>query len=313
MKLQPPEDAANAPADYIERTNAALDYIVRNLDSELSLDTVARIACFSPFHFHRVFRALLGETLSQFVKRQRLERALYLMSHTPGRSLTEIALECGFSSSSDFSRSFKSRYGSAPSAFSLESFRDAQRKKLEDGMESHENGIKLRRLPEGENPDGFQVTMRELPARSVAYIRSLNPYQSSTVVDSCTRLVQWAEQRGLADGAWLGYMWEDPEIVALADCRYDAAVVVDTKTFDFRPEGEVGRLEFPPMLVADVAIAGDIQLEQRAIDWLFGTWLPRSGYVPDDQPVFEAWKGRPFAHGFEYFELSCQLPVKRAL
>ncbi len=73
-------------ADYIERTNAALDFIVRNLDGELKLEDVAQAACFSPFHFHRVFRSLLGETLNQFVKRQRLERALYLMSHAPVRS-----------------------------------------------------------------------------------------------------------------------------------------------------------------------------------------------------------------------------------
>ena len=76
------------------------------------------------------------------------------------------------------------------------------------------------------------------------------------------RLVDWAEQRGLADGAWLGYMWEDPEIVALEDCRYDVAVVVDDSRFDFQPEGEIGRFEFPSMLVADVAIRGDIQLVQ---------------------------------------------------
>ena len=57
--------------DYVERTNRAIDYIVRNLDGALRLEDVARVACFSPFHFHRVFHALLGETLNQFVKRQR--------------------------------------------------------------------------------------------------------------------------------------------------------------------------------------------------------------------------------------------------
>ena len=94
--------------------------------------------------------------------------------------------------------------------------------------------------------------------------------------------------------------------------RYDVAVVVDASRFDFQPAGEIGRFEFPSMQVADVAISGDIQLVQRAIDWLFGTWLPRSGFVPDDQPAFEAWNGRPFAHGYEHFETSSQLPVKPA-
>ena len=99
-----------------------------------------------------------------------------------------------------------------------------------------------------------------------------------------------------------------PEIVALEDCRYDVALVVD----DVEPAGEIGRFEFPPMRVAEVVLSGDIELEQRAIDWLFKTWLPQSGFVPDDQPAFEAWIGRPFAHGFEHFEIACQLPVKPA-
>ena len=105
-------------------------------------------------------------------------------------------------------------------------------------------------------------------------------------------------------------MWEDPEIAAMESCRYDVAVVVDERHVQWQPEGEIGRVEFPQMLVAEVAVRGDIYLEQRAIEWLYSTWLPRSGYVPDDYPAFESWHGRPFAHGYEYFELNCQLPVK---
>ena len=71
------------PIDYVERVNRAIDHIVRNLAGPLRLEEVSEAAGFSPFHFHRVFKSLLGETLNQFVKRLRLERALYLMSHAP--------------------------------------------------------------------------------------------------------------------------------------------------------------------------------------------------------------------------------------
>lgn len=292
--------------DYVERVNRAIDYIVGNLDGALRLEDVARAAHFSPFHFHRVFRSLMGETLNQFVKRQRLERALYLMSHAPGRSLTEVALSCGFGSSSDFSRSFKQRFGLPPSQFDLDSFRSSRRDELEAAMRSQGGGPRFERLPVGANPDGFKVTLRDLPARTVAYIRVLDPYHAEKVPNACERLLAWSEERGLADGQWLGYMWEDPEIVALEDCRYDVAVEVP----DVQPEGEVGRLHFAPMRVAELELSGDIELELRALDWLFETWLPRSGYEPDDQPCFEAWRGRPFAHGMQHFELNVQLPVK---
>jgi AraC family transcriptional regulator len=294
--------------DYVERVNRAIDHIVRNLAQPLRLEEVSSAACFSPFHFHRIFKALLGETLNQFVKRQRLERALQLMSHAPQRSLTDVALDCGFSSSSDFSRTFKQRYGLPPSKFDLESFRSARRDEFESVLSRQDGSPRLATLPAGQNPDGFEVKLRDLPARTVAYIRVLAPYREGVAQAACERLLAWAIERGLADGQWLGYMWEEPEIVDLADCRYDVALVVD----DVEPAGEIGRFGFPPMRVAEVVLSGDIALEARAIDWIYKTWLPHSGYVPDDQPAFEAWIGRPFAYGNKHFEIACQLPVKPA-
>ena len=85
--------------DYVQRVNRTIDHVLQNLDQPLRLEDVARVACFSPFHFHRVFRALLGETLAQFVKRLRLERALALLSHGKDASLTGIALRCGLENS----------------------------------------------------------------------------------------------------------------------------------------------------------------------------------------------------------------------
>lgn len=294
-------------ADYVARVNRAIDHIVSDLARPLRLDDVAAAAGFSPFHFHRVFKALLGETLQQFVKRQRLERALRIMSHAPKRALTDVALDCGFSSSSDFSRSFRQHYGSPPSAFDLETFRHNRRDAFERVFSMPDGSPRFTALPPGENPDGFAVRMRDLPARTVAYIRVLDSFREGAAQAACERLLAWAVERGLADGQWLGYMWDEPEIVALAHCRYDVALVVD----DVEPAGEIGRYAFPPMRVAEVVIRGDLALEVRAIDWLYTTWLPRSGYVPDDQPAFEAWIGRPFAHGDAYFEIACQLPVKR--
>jgi AraC family transcriptional regulator len=122
--------------DYVERVNRAIDHVISNLAHPLRLEEVSKAADFSPFHFHRVFKAFLGETLNQFVKRQRLERALFLMSHAPRQSLTDVALDCGFSSSSDFSRSFKQHYGLPPSAFNIETFRNFRQQEFERVLSS---------------------------------------------------------------------------------------------------------------------------------------------------------------------------------
>ena len=189
----------------------------------------------------------------------------------------------------------------------MQTFRDSRR----DRFNAHnaEGGVHLQRLPQGENPDGFQVVFRDLPPRTVAYIRVIDPFRPDAVTGAFDRLLAWADARGLADGQWLGYMWEDPEVVAIEDCRYDAAVVVDDGR-TFQPSDEIGRFDFPAMRVAEIEICGDIHLEQRALDWLYGTWLPESGLEPAFQPCFEAWKGRPFAHGTEHFELSVHLAIE---
>jgi len=286
-----------AKVDYVARIDRAIDYIVQNLTEPLDLEQIAGIAHFSPFHFHRVFKALVGETLAAFVKRVRLQRAIQLMSHRPDSTLTEIALACGFGSSSDFSRSFKQHYGLPPRAFDVAAFRDANRDALTPGRA---------RLPAGENPDGFVVSFRDFPTRYVAYIRVRDSYTPGSVQACAQRLREWAERRGYAQGQWLGYMWDDPEVVAMAKCRYDIGVQVPQR---IHPDGEVGCVELSPMRVVQVQVRGGVELELRAIDWIYKTWLPSSGYVPDDQPLFEAFHGLPFAHGDEYFELDAQFPV----
>ncbi len=292
---------------YVERVNLAIDHVVRHLEEPLRLEDVARAARLSPFHFHRVFQAMVGVTLAEFVKRLRLEKALSLMSQTPRSSLTTIALSCGFSASSDFSRCFKQRFGVPPSAFDISAWREAHRAELEATVAASVQRLHIGRLPAGGNPDGFRVKIRDLPARTVAYIRVHNPYAGDGVVKAIQRLMAWAERHSLADGQWLGYQWDNPEITSLEDCLYYVAVEAQR----FEAKGEIGRFQFPPMTVAQVEIRGGIELELRALQWLYGSWLPKSGYVPDDHPGFEAWIGRPFAHGMEYFELHAQIPVRR--
>ena len=309
-----PHAPESPPPDYAARVNRAVDHVLLHLDEPLRLEDVAAVAGISRFHFHRIFRALMGETLQRFVRRVRLERALSMMSRTPRPRLTAVALACGFSSSSDFTRSFKQRYGVAPSAFDVRAWRDARREDVRLAVESMRFSVESPAryhidppLGRGENPDGFEVRFRDLPPRRVAYLRVLDPFQGTGVFDACKRLVAWAEARGLADGQWLGYMWDDPEVVALEDCRYDVGVVIGPTD----PTDGVSVLDFPALRVAEVRIRGDLALETRALDWLFETWLPASGCLPDDQPGFEAWSGRPFAHGLEHFELSLHLPVLR--
>jgi len=265
---------------------------------------------------------MVGESLNEFIKRVRLERSVSLLtqsvrSTSNRKTLTEIAFACGFTSSSDFSRCFKQRYAISPGQFDVESFRDKQRDTWHSAIEAPDRRYLLSALEPGENPDDFQVILKQLPRRTVAYLRVADSFRPNVVSDAASNMTQWAKANGLSDGQWLGYMWDDPEIVAHQLCRYDVALEVSDDLqlpYDITGDhaelaGQIGRYEFPAMLVAELEVRGAIDLEMRALDWLFGTWLPTSKYAPVNLPSFEAWLGLPFEHGLEHFELKIQIPV----
>ena len=103
---------------YSRRVNRGIDYIKDHLTEPLPIAELARLAHFSPFHFHRIFRSIVGEPLHAFIRRLRLEKAVFQMLHGPKAMLAVVALRSGFVSSSDFSRAFKQIYGFSPRGFS---------------------------------------------------------------------------------------------------------------------------------------------------------------------------------------------------
>ncbi|HEY9765547.1 MAG TPA: AraC family transcriptional regulator [Chroococcales cyanobacterium] len=112
-------------ADHKERLNKVLAYIQENLDGPLSLETLSRVACFSPFHFHRVFAANIGEPLNAYIRRLRLEKAAFDLCHSE-ETITQIALSVGYETAAAFTKAFKQYFGKNPSEFkkNLPSFQE---------------------------------------------------------------------------------------------------------------------------------------------------------------------------------------------
>ena len=94
-----------------------MDHIERHLDQPLDLETLAAVAHFSAFHFHRLFRAWTGETLGDHLRRRRVEKGALRLLTQPGSGVLEVALAVGFGSGEAFARAFKSRFGVTPSAW----------------------------------------------------------------------------------------------------------------------------------------------------------------------------------------------------
>lgn len=91
------------------------EYITLNLGDRLVLSDLARVAGFSPFHFHREFRRVEKITPREFIETERLKLACKFLEC--GRSVTSAAVDSGFSTSPQFNRTFKKRFGLAPVAW----------------------------------------------------------------------------------------------------------------------------------------------------------------------------------------------------
>jgi len=102
---------------YNERIHQVVDYISEHLSDELTLEDLASVACFSSFHFHRIFTFTTGETPHDFIERLRLEKAANKLCTMPNKSVSDIAAECGYNSISSFSRAFKKYHKISPVGF----------------------------------------------------------------------------------------------------------------------------------------------------------------------------------------------------
>lgn len=98
-------------AEYIRRINLALEFIEQHLGQTIQLDDVARASHFSSYHFHRLFHALVGETVNDYISRKRMEKAARMLLYKPDMSVTDVAEAGGFSSSANFAKAFKLYFG----------------------------------------------------------------------------------------------------------------------------------------------------------------------------------------------------------
>jgi AraC family transcriptional regulator len=187
---------AGSGGEYTQRIDRVIDYLRENLHRPVKLAELADVACFSEFHFHRIFTAVSGETLNQFTNRLRLEKAARLLRYSE-QSVTEIALECGFSSSATFSRAFRGGYETSPREFR----KSGEIKKSKIRKELFPQDAYGLVMSAEEKRAAFPVKLVDLPERQVAYIRVTNAFEMERVLGALKTLMEWAKAQGIfSDG-----------------------------------------------------------------------------------------------------------------
>jgi len=291
---------------YHQRINAVISYVRENLEADLSLDKLASVAGFSPFHFHRIFKAITDETINELTLRLRLERAAALLRASPELSITDAAFACGFNAVATFSRAFKRQYGLPASRWDRQShLKDSKI----DQHPAHFARYTIEQLSAFAEQEAYQVTLRTLPKQRLAYIRVYDSYGDFNRIKAAyERLLAWYWRRGgqLTQSTLYGMSQDDPSMTPPRLCRFDWCLRVPDH---WQAEGEIDMIDFPACQVAIIRCQGDIAQEERVLQYLFRYWLPRSRYQPANLPGMEIYRRHPAELGWETYDIDCALPV----
>jgi AraC family transcriptional regulator len=306
-KTQNTKKLRQVSQEYTRRIDRVIDHLRDNLDKPLKLEDLAKVACFSEYHFHRVFAAMTGETLNDFTTRMRLEKAARLLKRTRN-SATEIALECGFSSSATFSRSFNKAFDTSPTRY-RKSGELKNSKICKELFPKHEY---LLPMTEAEKKAAFPVEIRKFPAWDVAYIRVSNAFEDGKVLKALAKMIEWLKSEKIYDkGTLFGMAIDDPAVTPKHLYRYEVCFAPNNKDVSMGCAGEISRMKIPSRTYGVARVSGDIKWVATAWDYLLGSWLIKSDYEPDDAPGFEIFLDKEKALDWSHFDLELVFPVKK--
>jgi AraC family transcriptional regulator len=292
----------------------AAEYVVRRLDDALDLDELAAEAGLSPFHFHRVFRGMLGETPLELHRRLRLERAAWSL-RDGSAPVTRVAFEAGYDTHEAFTRAFRARYGHAPSVF-----RRLSSERREECIRQMQFELAARsglhyspvRTDDLILPTLFEelymnADIIDRPAIRVVTCRHTGTY--NRVSEAFARLHALAAPAGLLvpGAAMLAIYHDDPETTPESELRSDAALSISPTAAV--PEG-LGTTTIPAGRYARATHVGPYEGLGDAWAKLMGEWLPRSGFLVGDGVSYELYVNNPTNAPKESLRTELYLPLK---
>ena len=265
--------------EHIKRIRKVLNFIEENLDNELSLENLAEIGNYSPFHFHRIFRGIIGETLQEYITRNRMEKSTMLLSHHKNKSLEEVFSEVGFKSNSAFSKTFKKYFGVSPSVFrknTPEKFSKILPMNSNNGQKEVVFQQYLYHLNQMKNfmETNAKIEVKELPEMNLASVLSIGV---QNIDNAYNKLISWGISKNLfpRENVKMISVYHDSfKVTAPNKVRIHACMLLDEP---IKTDGEI----FPETLPKGRHIVGSyfigIHEFEKAWQSLF-LWMKENGY-----------------------------------
>ncbi len=296
--------------DYKNRIDRVFKYIDENLDSDLSLETVAEVAFYSPFHFHRVFKFVTQETLNAFVTRKRIETAASDLIHKTD-SITEISFKYGFKDSSSFTRSFKKYYGVSPTEFKKQNpnkFSKIRQLESKNGQEYPDNRAYICIINNLKNwiDMNANIEIKETPELNLASITHIGV---NGIENTFEKLIKWANSKDL---------FKDPE-AKMGRIFYDSFKVTEPSKVrmsiflatnkPFETVGEINKIS----IRKGKCIVGRFEITPNEFEksWtgLF-IWMNENGYKKSSENPFEIYHTDFREHPENKFIVDLFIPIE---
>jgi len=273
--------------EYIKRINTVFEYIDDNLDSELSLETIAKIAFYSPFHFHRIFKIITHETLNNYITRRRIEKSAALLLHKKEIIISDLVTQFGFTSISTFTRAFKNYYGENPTSFRKSNSQkfskisqiDSKNSQIETNYDTYIcNIINLKKW----TIMNANIEIKELSKLDLAYVTHIGVERLENAFNT---ILKWATPKNLLDdNSKIIRIFHDSFKITTPDkIRMSIGI---TLNHPIEVEGEIGLTQ----IEKGKYIVGRYEIEpndfEKAWTGLF-IWMNENGYTKADTNPFE--------------------------
>lgn len=262
-------------ASYERRFQRVIDYVHENLERELDLMQLAEIACMSPYHWHRIYQSFYGESLAATVKRLRLQRAAGLLAKTE-QSIDLIARACGYPNLQSFTRIFSNVYGMPPAKY---------RKQGSHTQFSSPPSLRSHTM--------FTVVIKDTDAMHLLGLPHQGDYMG--IGQAFDQLQGIAASRQLfgPNSRSIGIYWDDPSSVEEAQLRSCACLVVSAEQQANQAKAPLQAYDIAATKCAVLQYQGPYSDMHAAYEWLFGVWLPASGFEAADVAVYEEYLNDP--------------------
>ena len=286
---------SNSKQDYETRLNRAIDFIRNNLDGNITLSQVAENASFSEFHFHRIFSNILGETIHDFIRRLREEKAVTMLLTLPEVAICEVARQCGYSSQSNMAKALKKKYALSPTEIrknphSVRRFHSKEKKIIPGYKDKLHEVLK-------------QIRFKKYPERRYAYVRGVVKGGDPSIIRQLwIRISQWAHKNNLyANGAVnIGILLDNPSLTDPQRCQYDAGVTIPD---DFRVEEPINEGSIPAGEFMTCEFEGTAQGLEELLQIIYSGWFPSSGFEPGDFPPIVLNRKQSYEKSFGVIKL----------